>query len=62
MQRQNIDACTLGRQHIVAKDMDKVLISLCLCIASSVLILSPDASIAQQSERPNILLIVADAA
>jgi arylsulfatase len=60
MQRQKIDASTVASQHILAKDMDKVLISLCLCIASSVLLLSPDASMAQQSDRPNFLMIVAD--
>jgi arylsulfatase len=41
-------------------DAGKVAMSLFLCIASSVLLLSTGTAVAQQSERPNFLVIVAD--
>jgi arylsulfatase len=60
MQRQNIENCSFVTHNTCAKDASKVVMSLCLWIVSSALLLFADASFAQQSERPNILVIVAD--
>jgi len=60
MRRHKIDTCSVLTRHVFAKDASKVVMSLCLCIASSALLLSIDTAVAQQSERPNFLVIVAD--
>jgi len=60
MRRKNTDTCSVVTRHIFAKDARKVVMLLCLWIASGVLLLSTDTAVAQQSERPNFLVIVAD--
>ncbi len=60
MQRQNTDNCSVVTRHIFAKSASKIVTSLCLWIASSALLLSTSDALAQQSERPNFLVIVAD--
>ena len=60
MRRQNLDSCSITTRHIFAKDASKVVMSLCVFIASSALLLSTGTAVAQQSERPNFLVIVAD--
>jgi len=60
MQRRNTDNCSVVTRHTFAKDASDVVMSLWPWIAWSVLLLFADASVAQQSDRPNFLLIVAD--
>ncbi len=60
MQRQNIDNCSAVTRHIFAKDASKVVMPLCIWIASSALLLSTGTAVGQQNERPNFLVIVAD--
>ncbi len=60
MQRHNIDDCTGTARDLLPTDATNVRMSLCLSIVSGVLLLCADASVAQQSERPNFLVIVAD--
>ncbi len=60
MQRQTIDNSSVITRNTVARDASNVLISLCLCIVSTVFVLFAENSAAQQSDRPNFLVIVAD--
>ncbi len=60
MYRQNMDNISGVTHNTFAKDVSNVVISLCLCIASSALLLSTDTAVAQQGKRPNFLVIVAD--
>jgi len=60
MRRKNTDTCSIATRHIFAKDASRVALSLCVFVASSALLLSTGIAVAQQSERPNFLVIVAD--
>ena len=60
MRRQDTDICSVVTRHNFAKDASKVVMSLCLCFASSALLFGTGTAVAQQSERPNFLVIVAD--
>jgi len=60
MQGQNSVGGTVATQRTSVTDASEVVISLCLLLVWSVLLLAPEGSIAQQSERPNFLVIVAD--
>ncbi len=60
MQRQNTDNCLVVTRRTFAKGASDVVMSLWPWIAWSVLLLFADASVAQQSNRPNFLVIVAD--
>jgi len=60
MRRKYIGICSDVRRHTFEKNVSKVAMSLCLCITSGAVFLSADTAVAQQSERPNFLVIVAD--
>jgi len=60
MRRNKIDICSVVTRYIFAIGASKDVVSLCLCIALSVLLLSTGTAVAQQRERPNFLVIVAD--
>ena len=59
MQNQNIDNYPVVPPHTTVRETSKIIMSLYLCFVAVFLLLFTSASIAQQSERPNILLIVA---
>ena len=60
MRRHKTDIGSVVTRHIIAMDASKAVMSLCLCIASSALLLTTGTAVAQQNERPNFLVIVAD--
>jgi triosephosphate isomerase len=60
MRRHNTGNGSVVTQHNFAKEARQVALPLCLLIASSVLLLATNIAVAQQSERPNFLVIVAD--
>jgi hypothetical protein len=60
MQGRNMSKYPVFSQQTIAKDSGKITMLICLCFTWSFLLLFSGNSIAQQSERPNILLIVAD--
>ena len=60
MRRQNTDTCSVIARHANTKNVRGIVMSLCFCIASSTLFLSVATANAQQNERPNFLVIVAD--
>ena len=60
MQRPYLNISSAVTRNSCAKDVSNVVISLCLWIASSAVLLSTGTAVAQQSERPNFLVIVAD--
>ena len=60
MRRRNTDNYSVVTRNTFAKDATNVVMSLCVFIASSTLLLATDTAVAQQSERPNFLVIVAD--
>ena len=60
MQDQNIGNSPVVLPSTVVRETSKIIMSLHLCFVAVFLLLFTGTSIAQQSERPNILLIVAD--
>jgi len=60
MRRHNINICSSVTRHIFANDANKIVMALCVGIASSALLLCTGTAVAQESRRPNFLVIVAD--
>ncbi len=60
MQRPYLNISSVVTRNSCAKDASKIVMSLCLWIASSALLLSTATAVGQQNERPNFLVIVAD--
>ena len=60
MQRPYLNISSVVTRNSCAKDASKIVMSLCIWIASSALLLATGTAVAQQSDRPNFLVIVAD--
>jgi hypothetical protein len=60
MRQQDIDICSVTTRRTIAKNAGNAVMSPCVFIASSALFLATGTAVAQQSERPNFLVIVAD--
>jgi arylsulfatase A-like enzyme len=60
MPQQNINNCSCITRDTIVSVASNAVMTLCLCVTTSVLLVFADSSIAQQDKRPNFLVIVAD--